>query len=120
MPSRVVRRVGRSDLRERSLGLAAESEVVRAPNGSAQDAASSSARASRNTIRRDPRADDAGRGRVGRRHAALHGAGAVPEARQRTLQSGYVIIGEGTHSIIMEKNRMQLFREVQLFLDAVW
>lgn len=29
----------------------------------------------------------------------------------------YVEIGEGTHSIIMEKNRMQLFREVQHFLD---
>lgn len=29
----------------------------------------------------------------------------------------YVEIGEGTHSVIMEKNRMQLFREVQLFLD---
>ena len=25
--------------------------------------------------------------------------------------------GEGTHSVLMEKNRMQLFREVQLFLD---
>ena len=29
----------------------------------------------------------------------------------------YVEIGEGTHTIIMEKNRMNLFREVQLFLD---
>lgn len=29
----------------------------------------------------------------------------------------YVELGEGTHSIIMEKNRMDLFREVQLFLD---
>jgi pimeloyl-ACP methyl ester carboxylesterase len=29
----------------------------------------------------------------------------------------YVVIGEGTHSVMMEKNRMQLFREVQLFLD---
>jgi len=29
----------------------------------------------------------------------------------------YVMIGEGTHSVLMEKNRMQLFREVQLFLD---
>lgn len=29
----------------------------------------------------------------------------------------YVEIGEGTHSAIMEKNRMQLFREVQMFLD---
>ena len=29
----------------------------------------------------------------------------------------YVVIGEGTHMVIMEKYRMQLFREVQLFLD---
>jgi pimeloyl-ACP methyl ester carboxylesterase len=28
-----------------------------------------------------------------------------------------VVIGEGTHSVINEKNRMQLFREVQMFLD---
>jgi pimeloyl-ACP methyl ester carboxylesterase len=28
-----------------------------------------------------------------------------------------VLIGEGTHSILMEKNRMQLFNEVQLFLE---
>jgi hypothetical protein len=29
----------------------------------------------------------------------------------------FVEIGEGTHSVLLEKNRMQLFREVQLFLD---
>ena len=29
----------------------------------------------------------------------------------------YVEIGEGTHTVIMEKNRLQLFREVQLFID---
>jgi len=29
----------------------------------------------------------------------------------------FVQIGEGTHTVIMEKNRMQLFREVQLFLE---
>jgi pimeloyl-ACP methyl ester carboxylesterase len=29
----------------------------------------------------------------------------------------YVVIGEGTHSVIMEKNRAQLFYEVQLFLN---
>jgi pimeloyl-ACP methyl ester carboxylesterase len=29
----------------------------------------------------------------------------------------YVEIGEGTHTVIMERNRMSLFREVQLFLD---
>jgi pimeloyl-ACP methyl ester carboxylesterase len=28
-----------------------------------------------------------------------------------------VTIGEGTHTVIMEKNRLQLFREVQLFLE---
>lgn len=29
----------------------------------------------------------------------------------------YVELGDGTHTIIMERNRMNLFREVQLFLD---
>ncbi len=29
----------------------------------------------------------------------------------------YIVVGEGTHTVIMEKNRVQLFREVQLFLD---
>lgn len=29
----------------------------------------------------------------------------------------FVEIGEGTHSVLLEKTRMQLFREVQLFLD---
>jgi pimeloyl-ACP methyl ester carboxylesterase len=29
----------------------------------------------------------------------------------------YVMIGEGTHTVMMEKNRMELFREVQAFLD---
>ena len=28
-----------------------------------------------------------------------------------------VMIGDGTHTVIMERNRMQLFREVQMFLD---
>jgi pimeloyl-ACP methyl ester carboxylesterase len=28
-----------------------------------------------------------------------------------------VVIGEGTHFVMLEKNRMRLFREVQLFLD---
>ncbi len=30
----------------------------------------------------------------------------------------YVEIGEGTHHVMMEKNRMQLFQEVQQFLDG--
>ena len=34
-----------------------------------------------------------------------------------TAYKRYVELGEGTHTIIMEKNRMNFFREVQLFLD---
>lgn len=30
----------------------------------------------------------------------------------------YVEIGEGTHNVMLEKNRLQLFQEVQAFLDA--
>ena len=29
----------------------------------------------------------------------------------------YIVIGEGTHFVMLEKNRMELFREVQTFLD---
>ena len=29
----------------------------------------------------------------------------------------HVVIGQGTHTVMMEKNRLQLFREVQMFLD---
>ena len=35
----------------------------------------------------------------------------------RTSYKRYVEIGGGTHSIFKERNRMELFREVQLFLD---
>ncbi len=34
-----------------------------------------------------------------------------------TASKRYIVIGEGTHTVIMEKNRMQLFKETQLFLD---
>lgn len=36
---------------------------------------------------------------------------------KKTPWKRMVIIGEGTHSVVMEKNRLQLFREVQLFLE---
>lgn len=36
---------------------------------------------------------------------------------KKTPWKRMVMIGEGTHSVVMEKNRMQLFREVQLFLE---
>ncbi len=35
----------------------------------------------------------------------------------RAPQKRLVEIGEGTHLLLLEKNRLQLFREVQLFLD---
>jgi len=38
------------------------------------------------------------------------------QASQRPYKR-YVEIGEGTHTVIMEKNRMQLFQAVQQFLD---
>ncbi len=36
---------------------------------------------------------------------------------KNTPYKAYVEIGEGTHTVMMEKNRMQLFRPVQAFLD---
>ena len=35
-----------------------------------------------------------------------------------TPQKIYTEIGEGTHTLMLEKNRLQLFRAVQVFLDA--
>ena len=39
------------------------------------------------------------------------------EKLQNAPYKRYVQIGEGTHTVIMEKNRMQLFQAVQQFLD---
>jgi pimeloyl-ACP methyl ester carboxylesterase len=44
-------------------------------------------------------------------HAVFHKLPSGPHKR-------FVEIGEGTHFVMVEKNRMQLFREVQLFLDG--
>jgi len=44
-------------------------------------------------------------------------AQAVFAGLKNTPLKRLVMIGEGTHSIVMEKNRLQLFREVQLFLE---
>ena len=42
----------------------------------------------------------------------------LSEKRDRMLPyKRYVEIGEGTHTVIMEKNRMELFQAVQQFLD---
>jgi len=38
-------------------------------------------------------------------------------ARLAVPRKRLVIVGEGSHQLMMERNRLQLFREVQLFLD---
>lgn len=46
-----------------------------------------------------------------------HMAQAVFSLLENAPARRFVQIGEGTHTVIMERNRMQLFREVQLFLE---
>jgi alpha-beta hydrolase superfamily lysophospholipase len=41
----------------------------------------------------------------------------VPISRRGVSYKALVMLAEGTHTIIMEKNRMQLFQAVQGFLD---
>jgi pimeloyl-ACP methyl ester carboxylesterase len=49
----------------------------------------------------------------------LNGAGAQPVFSRltNTPYKRLVEIGQGSHLLFLEKNRAQLFREVQLFLD---
>ena len=57
-----------------------------------------------------------GPGRVGPGHPALHVPAVFPQLTNAPWKR-YTIIGEGTHTIIMEKNRQQLFDVVQAFLE---
>jgi len=41
----------------------------------------------------------------------------VPKGSHAVPYKRFVQIGEGTHSVMTEKNRMQLFQAVQQFLD---
>jgi pimeloyl-ACP methyl ester carboxylesterase len=54
---------------------------------------------------------------VGEWDALLTGAQAVFGKLSNDLYKRLVQIGHGTHLLFLEKNRIQLFREVQLFLD---
>jgi pimeloyl-ACP methyl ester carboxylesterase len=54
---------------------------------------------------------------VGEWDALLTGAQAVFGKLSNALYKRLVQIGHGTHLLFLEKNRIQLFREVQLFLD---
>ena len=53
---------------------------------------------------------------MGPGYATLHGADPVPLLTNVPWKR-YVMVGEGTHTVIMEKNRQQLLDEVQLFLE---
>ena len=54
---------------------------------------------------------------VGEWDTLLTGAQAVFGKLSNALYKRLVQIGHGTHLLFLEKNRIQLFREVQLFLD---
>ena len=92
-------------------------KVVRAPNGSAQD--------TREFFGAGKQQYDPAKIRVQTMLIVAEGDADTPPYMALALfpelvnapYKRLVMIGEGTHSIIMEKNRMQLFREVQLFLD---
>jgi esterase/lipase len=47
---------------------------------------------------------------------ALHGSNPLPLLTNAPAKQ-LVMFGEGTHNIYLEKNRMQLFNEVQNFLE---
>ena len=53
---------------------------------------------------------------MGRRPAERSGARLLRQLTNAPYKR-YVEIGEGTHSVMMEKNRMQFFREIMNFLD---
>src|SRR5213080_200773 len=54
---------------------------------------------------------------VGEWDALVTGTQAVFGQLNNTPYKRLIQIGEGTHLVFLEKNRMHLFREVQLFLD---
>jgi alpha-beta hydrolase superfamily lysophospholipase len=54
---------------------------------------------------------------VGRRPAERSGSRLLLAKLTSAPYKRYIEIGEGTHSVMMEKNRMQFFREIMNFLD---
>ena len=85
--------------------------VLRAPNGVVQDGLEFFGQRRQGLLRsgQDHGADAADRRRVGPRHAALHGQALFPllvNAPGKRL----VQLAEGTHTIIMEKNRAEAVR----------
>ena len=90
--------------------------MLRAPNGAVKDAATIGPRASLTTIPAKITVPTMLIRRMGSRYAALHGADAI-SAPHRYADETVCESTEGTHTIIMEKNRMKLFEAVQQFLE---
>jgi hypothetical protein len=53
---------------------------------------------------------------VGSRHAPERSQGLFPQLTGAAWKE-YVLLGEGTHTVMMEKNRKLLFQAVQNFLE---
>jgi pimeloyl-ACP methyl ester carboxylesterase len=47
----------------------------------------------------------------------MYQAQAIFSELKNTAYKRYVELGQGTHTVMLEKNRMQFFREIKLFLD---
>ena len=109
--------MGRRDLGARCGGRQANPPVLRAPNGVLQDF--------RTYWMRRQAAIRSGRIRVPTLLIHAEWDADLPSDQARgyfaKLTSApykrYIEIGEGTHSVMMEKNRMQFFREIMNFLD---
>lgn len=54
---------------------------------------------------------------MGRRHAAVHDT-ALHERLTAAPSKRLTILPEGTHTMLMERNRMKLFETVQRLLDS--
>ena len=99
------------------VGSQTNPRTLRAPNGVIADIKEFWAEGKPLYDRADPRAHAAGTRGMGPGSADVHGEGRSSRSWSNARWKRFVEIGEGTHTVIMEKNRMELFREVQLFLE---
>ena len=99
-------------------GAALEPPMLRAPNGVVAD---SRAYWSRGQADLGPGEDHRARSCWCRRNGTTTPPPYMSQALLPLLTHApwkqYTLLGEGTHTIIMEKNRLQLFQVVQAFLD---
>ena len=90
--------------------------VLRAPNDVMEDGSEFFGAGSLLRPGQDHGADAAGGRRMGSRRAALYGQTLFP-LLVNAPGKRFVMLAEGTHTIMMEKNRIELFKVVQGFFD---